>query len=136
AVELKALLKCRGYTNISARSRWLEQRRGQEAFEGILGNLVDGDLADIEAGITDCEYLVAQTGSVVMSTAHCAGRAFPVYVPVHIVIAHESQVVDSLDEAIQQMEQRYQRDYPSAWYLMSGPSRTGDIEKTLVLGVH
>lgn len=136
AGELTALVKRKGWTKVSARSQWLEQRRGQEAFEWILTTLVDGDFTHTEAGITDCEHLVAQTGSVVMSTAQPAGRAFPVYVPVHIVIANEAQLVYSLGETILQMEQRYQSDYPSAWYLMSGPSRTGDIEKTLVLGVH
>ena len=133
---LDGLIKQRNWTNVATRSHMLEQLGSLTNSTLVSDTIGNTELEQVQVGITDCEYLVARTGSIVMSTALPAGRAFPVYVPVHVVIAHESQLVYDLDDAILKMEQRYQDNYPSAWYLMSGPSRTGDIEKTLVLGVH
>lgn len=134
--KLNTLMKQRNWEKVVARSRLLEQFNGQTGLTWVNDANGNMDLEQVQVGITDCEYLVARTGSIVMSTALPAGRAFPVYVPVHVVIARESQLVYDLDDAILKMEQRHHANYPSAWYLMSGPSRTGDIEKTLVLGVH
>lgn len=134
--EIKELIKCKGWKQVASKSAILAQCGGMADLE-LLCDVDDGEgLQQVEVGITDCEYLVARTGTIVMSTAQPAGRTFPVYTPVHIAIAHERQLVYDLDKAIVKMEERYRADYPSAWYLVSGPSRTGDIEKTLVLGVH
>lgn len=134
--ELDSLIKRRNWTRVAARSRLLEQWSDKTGIESLITADDYDDLEQLQVGITDCEYLVARTGSIVMSTAQSAGRAFPVYVPVHVIIACDCQLVYDLNEAILKIEQRYHTDYPSAWYLVSGPSRTGDIEKTLVLGVH
>lgn len=134
--KLDELMKQRNWANVAARSHVLEQLSVHTGLTWVNDAIGNTDMEQVQVGITDCEYLVAHTGSIVMSTALHAGRAFPVYVPVHVVIAHESQLVYDLSEAISGIEQIHQADYPSAWYLMSGPSRTGDIEKTLVLGVH
>lgn len=91
---------------------------------------------DAHIGITDCEYLLASTGTIVMSSSQPAGRVFPVYVPVHVVIATERQLVYDIGELFNVREELTAEAAPSALYLISGPSRTGDIEKTLVLGVH
>lgn len=133
--KLKALLERRNWKKVAIRSLLLEEFGAQA---DVWRPHTDGtdNIEHIEVGITDCEYLVSSTGSIVMSAAQSAGRTLPVYVPVHIVVARESQLVQDLYEATRKMEQRYEHDYPSAWYFMSGPSRTGDIEKTLVLGVH
>lgn len=134
--ELAALLDSLPGKNIAIHSRLLDQYRRETETDRIRPTVVDIDWTEVAIGITDCEFLVASTGSIVMSTAQKPGRVFPVYVPVHVVIAQESQLVPNLGEAIRKMEERYLGNHPSAWYLMSGPSRTGDIEKTLVLGVH
>ena len=91
---------------------------------------------DAEIGITDCECLIARTGTILMSASQPSGRAFPVYMPIHIVIATADQLVYNIDDALLQQEKALRNGAASAWYLVSGPSRTGDIEKTLVLGVH
>jgi L-lactate dehydrogenase complex protein LldG len=89
-----------------------------------------------EVGITGCEYLVASLGSVVVSNAQTGSRRIFVYPPVHIVIAQSSQLVGNLEEAYQQTIERYKDQMPSMITVITGPSRTADIEKTLIMGAH
>lgn len=88
------------------------------------------------AGITGCEFLVAQTGSVMVSSAQAGGRQLNIYPPTHIVIARRSQLVATLEDAYSEILQKYSAGLPSQIVLVTGPSRTADIEKTLVLGAH
>ncbi len=89
-----------------------------------------------EVGITGCEFLIAHTGSVMVSSAQKGGRQMFVYPPVHIVIASKNQLVGYLEEAYIGIREKYKNDFPSQVTLITGPSRTADIEKTLVLGAH
>lgn len=89
-----------------------------------------------EACITGCELLVARTGSVLLSSHQHMGRVAPVYYPVHIVFAYANQIVPDLDDAFNALKKKYGNDLPSMISLATGPSRTADIEKTLVVGVH
>jgi L-lactate dehydrogenase complex protein LldG len=91
---------------------------------------------NIEVGITGCEFLIAHTGSVMVSTAQKGGRQMFVYPPVHVVIAYKNQLVGYLAEAYTGICEKYKNDFPSHIALITGPSRTADIEKTLVLGAH
>lgn len=86
--------------------------------------------------ITGCEYLVARTGSVVLSSRQQAGRRGPFYADNHIVIAHTSQLVEQLKDALKGIRLRYPDAAPSMITTITGPSRTADIEKTLVQGAH
>lgn len=88
------------------------------------------------AVITGCEYLIARTGTIVLSAAQDYGRALTVYAPVHIVVASVDQIVDDIGNGIEGLLGKYLGGLPSAFFFASGPSRTGDIEKTLVKGVH
>jgi L-lactate dehydrogenase complex protein LldG len=94
------------------------------------------DLAGCDASITDCEYLVARTGSIMLSAAQEGGRTTSVYAPVHICIAYTRQLVYDIKDALQGMKDKYGDALPSLITLATGPSRTADIEKTLVTGVH
>jgi len=89
-----------------------------------------------EVGITGCEFLIAHTGSVMVSSAQKGGRQMFVYPPVHIVIANKNQLVGYLEEAYSGILEKYKNNLPSQIALISGPSRTGDIELILTLGVH
>jgi L-lactate dehydrogenase complex protein LldG len=93
-------------------------------------------LNDCEAAITTCEALVARTGSLLLSSATSSGRNNSIYAPVHICIAYTSQLVYDIADAINNMKEKYGTDLPSLISLATGPSRTADIEKTLVVGVH
>ncbi len=94
------------------------------------------DMHDIEIGLSLCECLVARTGSVIMSSAQESGRSLPVYSPIHIAIAFSNQVVWDISDSIKLMQEKYHGQLPSMMSLTTGPSRTADIEKTLVVGVH
>ena len=89
-----------------------------------------------EVGITSCEALVARNGSVLISNANAAGRRLSIYPHVHIVIANTSQIVLDLKDGFRLLQTKYDDELPSMISNITGPSRTADIEKTLVLGAH
>lgn len=93
-------------------------------------------LLEMPAVVTSCEALVARTGSAIMSSKATIGRQSYAYAPIHIVIAAESQLVPFPEDALALVRKRYANDLPSAITFVTGPSRTADIEKTLVLGAH
>ncbi|MBX5438239.1 MAG: LUD domain-containing protein [Thermoflavifilum sp.] len=93
-------------------------------------------LEQIEVALTGCECLIARTGTVVLSTGQPSGRMPSVFAPVHLVAAFADQLVWDLREALQLMKEKYGEAWPSMWSLHTGPSRTSDIEKTLVMGAH
>lgn len=92
--------------------------------------------AQAAVGLTSCEALVARTGSLVVTPATASGRRLSIYPDQHLVLAHPSQVVAEIGEALRVVQHRYGRHLPSMLSLTTGPSRTADIEKTLVLGAH
>ncbi len=89
-----------------------------------------------DACITGCELLVARTGSILLSSGQNLGRVASVYYPVHIVFAYANQVVPDIEDGFNALKKKYGTDLPSMINLTTGPSRTADIEKTLVVGVH
>lgn len=97
------------------------------------------DVADLEsadAGITGCDCLVSQTGSILVTAASAGGRALSVLPPHHVVIARRSQVVGDLSDAIALAKKNHGGVEPAFLSFITGPSRTGDIERILVLGAH
>lgn len=92
--------------------------------------------AGADACITDCEMLVARTGSVIFSSGQHMGRTASVFYPVHIIVAYANQIVNDLEDGITVLKKRYPMGLPSMVNLNTGPSRTADIEKTLVVGIH
>jgi L-lactate dehydrogenase complex protein LldG len=87
-------------------------------------------------GITACDALVAQTGSILLTARSAGGRALSVLPPHHVVIAQADQLVPDLPEAFDLLYSRYGNRYPSFATFITGPSRSGDIERILVLGAH
>lgn len=98
--------------------------------------LTTEDLGSCDVAITGCENLVARTGSIVLSAAQPGGRTASVYAPIHICIAFTNQLVYDIRDALQNAREKYKDDLPSLITFATGPSRTADIEKTLVVGVH
>jgi L-lactate dehydrogenase complex protein LldG len=93
-------------------------------------------LANCDAAITSCNYLIARTGAIVMSSAQQSGRTTSAYAPVHICIAYVDQLVFDTRDALKALKKKYGNNLPSFITFAAGPSRTADIEKTLVVGVH
>ena len=104
---------------------------------GVSFQATEAEFKDQAAvGLTSCEALVARTGSLVVAPATASGRRLSIYPDQHVVLARPSQVVAEIGDALRVMQGRYGAALPSMLSLTTGPSRTADIEKTLVLGAH
>lgn len=127
--QVAALLALNSWTKVYCR---------EEKILNLIGDNVNAypKLNDCDASITGCEYLVARTGTIVLSASQPNGRTASVYAPVHICIAFTSQMVYDLKDALYFLKEKYGNSFPSMVSFATGPSRTADIEKTLVTGVH
>ena len=94
------------------------------------------DFMQAEVGITLCESLIARNGSVLITNGNAAGRRLSIYPSYHIVLAYTSQLVLDLKDGFKILKEKYPSGLPSMVTAITGPSRTADIEKTLVLGAH
>lgn len=103
---------------------------------GVSGLQYTDDLSMCDVSITGCEALIARTGTIVLSSALPQGRTASVYAPVHLCVALTSQLTYDISDALSLIRKRYKGELPSVISFATGPSRTADIEKTLVVGVH
>ncbi len=117
---------------------WTKIRYTDPRIKVLLSPVIPAydDLTTCDVSITCCENLVARTGTIVLSGAQQNGRTESVYAPVHICIAFTPQIVYDIKDSLQSIKEKYNNTLPSLISFASGPSRTADIEKTLVTGVH
>jgi L-lactate dehydrogenase complex protein LldG len=94
----------------------------------------EDSLQQLSVGITGCEFLIARLGSIMVSSK--TSRRLNVYPEIHLVIAYANQLVDDLKDAFVAVQAKYAGKLPSMLSVITGPSRTADIEKTLVMGAH
>jgi L-lactate dehydrogenase complex protein LldG len=94
-----------------------------------------GPAENSQATVTLAEMLIAQTGSIFV-TAQCGGRGASVVAPCHIVYATTKQLVPDLVTALRAATAQGRLDKNSFACIISGSSRTADIEKILVQGAH
>lgn len=94
-----------------------------------------GPAENSQATVTLADALIAQTGSVFVS-ASCGGRGASVVAPTHIVYAHAKQLVPDVVTALRNATADGRLDKNSFACVISGSSRTADIEKILVQGAH
>lgn len=94
------------------------------------------ELETCPVAITECDALVAQTGGILVTSMSAGGRALSVLPHHHVVVASHEQIVGDMSDAFALLEQRYAPNYPSYMGFINGASRTGDIERILVLGAH
>lgn len=132
ASQLNMLFIKREWKELYCREDELRQVLTDAGFHAM----TSPDVESCDASITGCEYLVARTGSMVLSSGQQSGRTVSVYAPIHICIAYTDQLVYDIDEALLSLQKEYGEQLPSMITLATGPSRTADIEKTLVVGVH
>jgi L-lactate dehydrogenase complex protein LldG len=132
AQQLSALIREREWKEVYCVEQGLIDKLSASGL-GPFSKLV---LSVCDVSVTTCEYLVARTGSIVMSSAQESGRTTSVYAPIHICIAYTSQLVYDIKDALKDLRIRYKTNLPSFITFATGPSRTADIEKTLVVGVH
>lgn len=131
--SVAALMKEHNWTNVFA----LDPKIKEYLFQaGIYFSDKEEDFVDLDVGLTFCECLVARTGTVFVSSKQPGGRRLPVYPNYHIVVAYTSQLVLNVKDALRMIKDRYKGGMPSMISAITGPSRTADIEKTLVQGAH
>lgn len=156
AADLKATFYfCKDREELSKRLRELREVEGWKKIASHSGELTDAacaaltlpvcktdktfdvnELESSDAGITECDALIAQTGSVLVTNRSAGGRALSVLPPHHVVLARREQLLRDLPAAFELLKKKYASNYPSMMSFITGPSRTGDIERILVLGAH
>lgn len=124
------------FEKLCYQNKWTKIYCEEEPWKSMIQpNLLYNDIATCEAAVTGCEFLIARTGSMVLSSVH-QGRIPSVYAPIHICMATSSQLVYDVIDGLQGLKDKYRQFLPSLISFATGPSRTADIEKTLVVGVH
>ncbi|MCY4527847.1 MAG: lactate utilization protein [Chloroflexi bacterium] len=95
------------------------------------------DMIVADIGVTGVDHAIAETGSVSIAAGRGVSRLISLLPPVHIAVVSPAQIVPSLDELFSfrrsEFLQRGSLDYTN---IISGPSRSGDIEQTLIKGMH
>jgi L-lactate dehydrogenase complex protein LldG len=132
AFQLSSLIKKQDWQKVFC----VEDKLIAPVAAQLTDRITKSDLAGCDVSITGCEYLVARTGSIVLSAAQNCGRSASVYAPVHICVAFTGQIVYDIKDALLAAKEKYGNNPPSLLTFATGPSRTADIEKTLVVGVH
>ena len=130
--QIQGFVKERGFKNIHI---W--EKELAEDLKGIFPfSTTDRNFLEVDCGITLCECLVTRTGSMVMTSRQLAGRRLSIFPPVHIVVATTFQLLPDIKDGLSFVQKKYGDKLPSMISLVTGASRTADIEKTLVLGAH
>ena len=89
----------------------------------------------VNYGFIRCEYITARLGSVITSALSGSGRQLNVFPENQVVFVEKEQLVADTKDALLALQKKYDT-LPSMISLATGPSRTADIEKTLILGAH
>ena len=127
-----------GSTAIASNSPFLAET-GVLSLKGVSGGVTDynelrGLCATAAAGITSADYALAETGTLVMLSSAKEVRTISLLPPMHIALIPAFALIENLDELLTLHPRP--ADITSAMVLITGPSRTADIEQILVRGVH
>ena len=107
---------------------------GDLVREAILGRAPRKELALADIGLTGCDAAIAETGSLAMISAPGRSRAISLLPPAHVAIVTPDRVCFSMAEFFADHATRLRQ--AASCTLITGPSRTADIELTLTLGIH
>ena len=102
--------------------------------ESLRSSIIAADI-----GLTGADYAVAETGSVIVMPRKGMSRLVSVVPPVHLALVRPEDLVESLDDLFLLRRLEYHEkggEMGSYLNFITGPSRTADIEQTLVVGVH
>jgi len=89
-----------------------------------------------DVAVSSVELAIAETGTLLVCSAPGRERVASLLPPVHVAIVERSQIVPDLFDAMREIEGRGTAGLPSNIALITGPSKTGDIELKLSTGVH
>ena len=92
------------------------------------------DFLNLQACLTTCEFLIAQTGGVVISSKQASGRKTPFAFSLHLVVAFTSQLMGETKDALKNLKVKYPVQLPSFISIITGPSKTNAIDGTTMIG--
>jgi len=134
ALNFTEFLKERDITCVHCYEQPLQKQLNES---GVFCFNAPEEFQDAQVGVTSCEFLIARLGSIMVSSKLGSGRKGFFWPPVHAVIAWRNQLVYDLKNAFASIKEKYRETgLPSMINVITGPSRTADIEKTLVMGAH
>jgi L-lactate dehydrogenase complex protein LldG len=127
-----------GKTAIASNAPFLAEC-GITALPGVRSGITDRDelralCATVDAGITSADYALADTGTLVMLASPQEARLISLLPPAHIAVVPQKRILTGLDELFSVLPDP--AGQTSSMVLITGPSRTADIEQILVRGVH
>jgi L-lactate dehydrogenase complex protein LldG len=120
----------------------LDEALESKSIHSVLLNSHNADMqgtsAGADIGITGMDYLIAETASASLVAREGAARITSLLPPVHIAVAQADQMVETMEDLLIFREAELAEESDLNWYmnLISGPSKTADIEQTIVIGVH
>ena len=112
---------------------------GIATFEQVQSGFTDREMlraacAAADIGITSADYALAETGTFVMLSSAEEARLISLLPPAHLAIIPRSRLLANLDELLGTIPKPAEKT--SSMVLITGPSRTADIEQILIRGVH
>lgn len=113
---------------------WAAQGLDVECRPPVREPQADREHGDL-VGITGCFVAIAETGSLMLLSGPDTFASAALLPETHIAVVPVSRIVANLEEAFARMRAEH-GELPRATNIISGPSRTGDIEQTIVLGAH
>jgi L-lactate dehydrogenase complex protein LldG len=127
-----------GKTAVASNAPFLAQC-GVTALPGVHSGITDRErlrelCATCDVGITSADYALADTGTLVMLSSQREARLISLLPPAHLAIVPAERLLSGLDELFTILPNPAEQT--SAMALITGPSRTADIEQILVRGVH
>jgi L-lactate dehydrogenase complex protein LldG len=128
----------KGKTAVASNSPFLAEC-GITGLPGVQSGITDRDqlrtaCATADIGITSADYALADTGTLVMLSTPHEARLVSLLPPVHIAVVPSERLLTGLDELFTLLPNP--AEVASSMVLITGPSRTADIEQILVRGVH
>jgi L-lactate dehydrogenase complex protein LldG len=127
-----------GKTAIASNAAYL-QECGITGLPGVRWGITDREelrelCATAGVGITSADYALADTGTLVMLSGPQEARMISLLPPAHIAVVPRARILTGLDELFSLLPNP--AELTSSMVLITGPSRTADIEQILVRGVH
>jgi L-lactate dehydrogenase complex protein LldG len=127
-----------GKTAVASNAPYLAER-GITSLPGVRSGITDREeltsvCATVDIGITSADYALADTGTLVMLASPHEARLVSLLPPAHLAVVPKGRILTGLDELFTLLPKP--ADATSSMVLITGPSRTADIEQILVRGVH
>jgi L-lactate dehydrogenase complex protein LldG len=130
--NLISLIEAKGWTKIYCTENKIQQQFTETGIE-FSNKYEEGEY--IEVAITLCEALISSSGSVLVSSKQ-HNRSLIHLTQAHVVVAHVAQIAHDIKEGFTMIKNKYGKEPPSWMSLITGPSRTADIERTRIVGMH